>query len=37
MYGENEMWTDAHRLAKLEGGDAAQKQVWYLKIAIKTR
>ena len=37
MYGENEMWTDAHRLAKLEGGDAAQKQVWNLKIGKNRR
>ncbi|CAI5455003.1 unnamed protein product [Caenorhabditis angaria] len=30
MYKENEMWSDAHRIAKFEGGDNAEKQVLFM-------
>uniref|UniRef100_A0A8R1I6R6 Intraflagellar transport protein 172 homolog n=1 Tax=Caenorhabditis japonica TaxID=281687 RepID=A0A8R1I6R6_CAEJA len=30
MYKDNEMWSDAHRIAKTEGGETMEKQVLFL-------
>lgn len=32
MYREKEMWTDAYRLARTEGGEQEQKQVMRITV-----